>query len=486
MDGSSAAGAPAIVWFRDDLRLADNPALSAAAATGRPVIALYILDEGTGRRPLGAASRWWLHESLSALSADLRRQGVPLVLRKGAPEELLPRVVAECGAGAIVWNRRYGRAECQLDAGLKAGLSQAGLDVRSFNGHLLIEPWDLRNKSGDYFKVFTPFWRAASDTLGGLRSPLPVPVLRGGVHISSDDLDGWRLQPRHPDWATGLDDTWTPGEAGARARLERFLENGLETYAAQRDVPASGAVSMLSPHLRFGEISVVSVHSAVRGYAAAYGISDAPVDKFVAELGWREFSYYLAHHFEALATRNFQSRFDQFPWRESVQADLKAWQQGRTGYPIVDAGMRQLWQTGFIHNRVRMIVASFLIKHLLIDWRIGEAWFWDTLVDADPANNAASWQWVAGSGADAAPYFRVFNPISQGEKFDPDGAYVRRYVPELNGVPDEFVHRPWEMPRSETGNQTPTLLRTYPQPIVDHASARERALRAFETLKSVA
>lgn len=485
VEGAADRGA-AIVWFRDDLRLADNPALTEAARSGLPVIALYILDEAGDRRPLGAASRWWLHGSLAALRTDLNALGIPLVLRRGDPRRILPDIAREAGAAVVAWNRRYGKAEIDLDAGLKTALSADGIRVASCNGALLVEPWTVANKSGGYFRVFSPFWRACLPLLDEVRSPLPVPAMAGRPgNLESDRLEDWALLPTRPDWAGGLRSTWTPGEAGARARLDHFLDEGLARYADERDAPAAGAVSMLSPHLRFGEISPVAILAAVETYAAAHALPRKPVEKFVAELGWREFSYNLLYHFPDLGRRNFQPRFDDFPWRSDAEADLKRWQAGRTGYPMVDAGMRQLWQTGFMHNRVRMIVASFLVKHLLIDWRLGEAWFWNTLVDADPANNAASWQWVAGSGADAAPYFRVFNPISQGEKFDPDGTYVRTYVPELSDVPAEAIHAPWQS--GELGrNRSPRSLRTYPEPIVDHAMARDRALAAFDRLRPAA
>lgn len=473
---------PAIVWFRDDLRLADNPALTAAARSGRPILALYILDEGGDRRPLGGASRWWLHHSLAALTADLAAAGVPLVLRRGAPEAILPALMAETGAAEVHWNRRYGPAERALDSALKAQAESAGLVAASHNGSLLVEPWTVTTKAGGWCKVFTPFWKAAQPQLERLREPLPVPAMTGYAGATSDDLATWRLRPTRPDWSGGLAETWIPGEAGARARLARFLDHGLSRYADQRDVPAADATSALSPHLRFGEISAVTAYHAARRHGDAHGISERAVAKFQSELGWREFSYNLLFHFPDLGWRNVQQKFDAFPWTDGSDAVLTAWRRGETGYPIVDAGMRQLWRTGTMHNRVRMIVASFLVKHLLVHWRVGEAWFWDTLCDADPANNAASWQWVAGSGADAAPYFRIFNPVGQGEKFDPDGTYVRTYLPELSGLPADGIHRPWELSEAALRNRGVVLGRTYPRPIVDLDRARTRALEAFDRL----
>jgi deoxyribodipyrimidine photo-lyase len=484
--GGSGPG-PAVMWFRDDLRISDNPALSAAAADGRPVVALFVLDSGSSRRPPGGASRWWLHQSLAALARDLAARGVPLVLMPGTAEDAVPAVVAATGAREIHWNRRYDAPSRAVDAALKASLEAAAVRAVSHKGHLLVEPWTVRTKAGDFFRVFTPFWKAAQEHLADLPGPLPVPRLTGapdpGIGVPLDDLG---LEPRRPDWAGGLRETWTPGEAGARARLAAFLDDGLPRYADARDVPGAGATSDLSAHLRFGEISVPTVWHAVAHAAAADPRLSRTVAKFQSELGWREFSYNLLFHFPDLDRSNFQPRFDAFPWRPAadVEEAAEAWRRGRTGYPIVDAGMRQLWATGTMHNRVRMIVASFLVKHLLVDWRVGEAWFWDTLCDADPANNPASWQWTAGSGADAAPYFRIFNPVSQGEKFDPDGAYVRRWVPELSGLPDDLLHKPWTATADRLRNHSVVLSRTYPRPVVDHDAARRRALAAFEALKT--
>lgn len=469
-----------VVWFRDDLRLADNPALSAAAAERRPIVAVYVLDETPGRRGHGGAFRWWLHHSLTALRAALAKAGVPLLFARGPEETVLPDILAAVGGVSVHWNRRYDRPGRDIDARLKTALRERGLSVESHSGTLLVEPWTVKPRSGDHFKVFTPFWKACRPLVDERPAPLPRSRLTPGP---SDldvgiPLEALGLLPMSPDWAGGLRETWTPGEDGAHARLAHFLDHGLARYAVHRDEPAADAVSMLSPHLRHGEISVGTVLAAVRMQADAGRARDANVSKFMTELGWREFSYHLLFHFPDLAGRNYQSRFNAFAWRDDTAADLRAWQRGRTGYPIVDAGMRQLWTTGFVHNRVRMIVASFLIKHLLVDWRVGEDWFWDTLVDSDPASNASGWQWVAGSGADAAPFFRVFNPVLQGEKFDADGAYVRRWVPELSDLPSKAVHCPWTVEGRHR--------RTYPDPIVDHATARDRALATFGRVKTAA
>lgn len=480
------APAPVLVWFREDLRLADNPALHHAAATGRKVVALFVLDEASrGFRPEGGARRWWLHGSLSSLARDLARRGVPLILRRGPAEAVVPDVVAETGAASVVWNRRYWQAAIAVDRALMAALRAEGVEVASFQASLLHEPWSVTTKSGDPFRVYSPFWRACL-AAPEPRQPLPAPerIAAWDGPAASDRLDDWTLLPTRPDWAGGLRETWRTGEAAARERLADFLDEGLRHYADERDRPDRPVTSRLSPHLAFGEISPFQLRAAAlhAADAARHPPSRKAVDKFVSELGWREFSWHLLHHNPDLATRNFQPRFDGFPWSTDTAA-LTSWRRGLTGVPLVDAGMRELWRTGWMHNRVRMVVGSFLVKHLLQDWREGERWFHDTLVDFDLANNTASWQWVAGSGADAAPYFRVFNPVLQGEKFDPQGLYVRRHVPELARLSDRYVHRPWEAPASELAAAGIELGRDYPRPIVDLGEGRERALAAFETLR---
>lgn len=482
---SSSPRAPVIVWFRQDLRLSDNPALEAARQTGQAVLPLFILDDETpGQWRRGGASRWWLHHSLAALSGALEAIGSCLLLRRGPAGAVLKALIEETGATAVFWNRCYEPFNCERDKSIKAELSSSGLDVQSFNASLLAEPWTVRNKSGDPFRVFSPFWR-------NIRSELdPGYPLKAPEHLpspaewpASDPLKSWNLLPHNPDWAEGFNTVWTPGEAGARKRLEDFLASGARQYAGGRDRPDKPYTSGLSPHLHFGEVSprqIVSATESVRD-----DIGDRNAEKFLSELGWREFAYSLLFNFPDLPEANYQAKFDRFPWREDSAA-LRAWQRGQTGYPMVDAGMRELWATGWMHNRVRMITASFLIKHLMIDWREGEKWFWDTLVDADLANNSASWQWVAGSGADAAPYFRIFNPVTQGEKFDPDGDYIRKWVPELARLPGKYLNQPWNagpLILKEAGIE---LGKTYPAPIIDHKAARERALAAFQSLKETA
>ncbi|MFD9899532.1 cryptochrome/photolyase family protein [Mesorhizobium sp. NPDC059025] len=466
-----------IVLFRNDLRISDNKALAAAADTGRPVIPLFILDEASAdARLAGGASRWWLHHSLAALGKAIETLGNRLLLRAGATDSIVADTIKASGADTVLWNRRYDPAGMAVDAALKSRLRTDALQAESFDGFLLHEPSRVATQSGDFYKVFTPFHkRLAAD--GEPRHPVDAPkqLAQCDTTLPSERLDALGLLPT-PDWAGGLAKRWTPGEDGALERLETFLDERLASYAEGRDRPAQDATSGLSPHLAHGEITPFRIMAALqrsRGRGA---------ESFARELAWREFCYHLLFHRQALHRENFRPEFDAFTWRSTPDA-LKAWQRGRTGYPIVDAGMRELWQTGFMHNRVRMIAASFLIKDLLIDWRDGEAWFWDTLVDADAANNPASWQWVAGSGADAAPYFRIFNPVLQGEKFDPQGSYVRRWVPELGKIPDRFVHRPWEAPAAVLRDSGLDLGRDYPQPIVDHAQARERAMATYRATR---
>lgn len=475
-------GAPAIVWFRQDLRLADNPALAAAAAIKRPLICLYVLDDETpGRWRLGGASRWWLHESLQALTESLARRGLSLTLRRGKAELIVSKLAKELGAGAVFWNRCYEPYAVARDTALKQTLMREGVEVGSSKGSLLFEPWTIKNKSGEPYKVFSPFWRACLQM--DWRRPEPAPKILNAYSgaRSGEQLASWRLLPAKPNWACGFDPLWKPGEAGARQALELFIEERLETYVDRRDELALDATSRLSPHLHFGEISPAQVRSAIEGAAASHPKHGRSADKYLTEIGWREFSANLLFHWPTLPDKNWRTAFDAFQWRED-RAGLEAWRRGQTGYPVVDAAMRELWTTGYMHNRARMVAASFLIKHLMVDWREGEAWFWDTLVDADLANNAASWQWVAGSGADASPYFRIFNPVTQGERYDPDGAYIRRWVPELAALPNAFIHKPWTADAKTLRTAGIVLGETYPAPIVEHSAARTRALEAFAEL----
>lgn len=471
----------AIVWLRDDLRLDDQPALRAAAA--QPALFVYVFDENPGR-PLGGASRWWLGKSLTAFAKSLAHIGGRLDVVAGDPEAILPALARQASAEAVYWTRRYGAAEIEKESRLAAALRGLGVHPQSFNGQLLRDPETVRTEAGAPYKVFTPFWRRCRE-LGPFDAPHAAPRKLHAAPWPFDapprvEIDDLAPQPTKPDWSSGLAQAWTPGEAGARARLRRFLDEGLRDYAEARDHLAGETTSRLSPHLRFGEISPRRIAAATE--AAAQG-ADAHrgAEKFLSELGWREFSHALLRQQPNLATENWNPRFDAFPWRQDATA-LETWRRGRTGYPVVDAGMRELWSTGYMHNRVRLIAGSFLTKHLGLDWREGEAWFWDTLCDADEASNPANWQWIAGCGADAAPYFRVFNPMLQGEKFDPQGAYVRRWLPELARLDARYLHAPWTAPASALADAGVKLGRDYPAPIVDHAVARVRALAAFAQL----
>jgi deoxyribodipyrimidine photo-lyase len=475
--------APIIVWFRDDLRLFDHPALDAAASSGGPVICLYVLDESPHLRTLGGAARWWLAQSLRALDTGLRAIGGTLVLRRGAATKVVPALAREAGAQAVFWNEIAQAPHRVIERELAAALAADGVTAQGFPGDHLARPEAIRGKDGRGLRVFTPFWKRVL-ALGDPPSPLPAPTsLRPAAPLASEPIELLGLEPTKPDWASGLRETWQPGEPSAQARLKQFLEHGASTYSSERDRPDRDVTSSLSPHLRFGEISPRQVWHAARFAAAGEPRLAGGIEKFLSELGWREFCRHLLFDHPDLATENLQPAFDAFPWHRD-EAALKAWQRGRTGYPLVDAGIRQLWATGIMHNRVRMAVASFLVKHLLTDWRDGEAWFWDTLVDADAGSNPANWQWVAGSGADAAPYFRVFNPVLQGETFDPDGRYVRRWVPELGRLPAPLIHRPWSATPLELASAQVELGVTYPHPIVEHGKARARALAAYEKVRA--
>ncbi|PLW82174.1 deoxyribodipyrimidine photolyase [Kineobactrum sediminis] len=473
-----------IYLFRHDLRIADLPGLAAAAQVGR-ILPVFILDDDTlGENTPGGASRWWLHHSLAALSADITATGGRLVLQRGDTARCLQRLVAQTGAAAVYCSRGYAPHEVALEKALHAALTEAGVDFKRFPGTLLFEPEAIANQAGQPFKVFSPFWRHC---LRGDHPAQPLVQPQQWPWVPdigrSDDLDSWNLLPRNPDWAAEWHELWTPGTAGARERLAHFLDDGVSRYADGRDRPAEYATSRLSAHLHFGEISPREVWHRARQRVAQKPALESQVDKFLSEIGWREFSNHLLFHFPTIPREPFKAQFAGFPWLGGKSL-LQAWQRGQTGYPVVDAGMRELWQTGYMHNRMRMVTASFLTKHLLIHWREGERWFWDTLVDADLAANACSWQWAAGSGADAAPYFRIFNPVTQGQKFDTEGEYVRRWVPELARLPDRYLHRPWEAPAPVLAEAGVVLGDHYPAPVVDHREAREAALAAYQQIRS--
>jgi deoxyribodipyrimidine photo-lyase len=474
-----------LIWFRQDLRLSDNPALTSALQAGAPIVPVFIYapDEEGPWSP-GGATQWWLHHSLSRLDEDLRAGGSRLILRSASHSlaELL-RLSEECGASRIVWNRRYEPAAIARDRHIKAELQAAGVEVQSFNGSLLHEPWTIKTKTGGPFQVFTPFWRHCI-ALADPEVPTAAPkhIEAPSRWPASQQLDEWGLAPRL-NWADGIQAAWTPGRAGAQALLRRFLHDSMDDYPALRDRPDLSATSRLSPHLHFGEIGPREIWHETRRAALAKGRHTTwRQSHFLTELGWREFAYHLLYHFPTTPEHPLRDHYAAFPWKPN-ERHLRAWQRGATGYPLIDAGMRQLWRTGWMHNRVRMIAASFLVKDLLQPWTEGARWFWDTLVDADLASNTLGWQWVAGCGADAAPYFRIFNPTTQATRFDPQGTYVREWVPELAQLPDEWIHQPWTAPAQVLSIAGVSLGASYPRPIVDHAAARAEALAALAMLK---
>ncbi len=462
------------MWFRSDLRIKDNPALAAAAATNRPVIPVFILDDvHPGKWAPGGASRWWLHQSLSAL-----RKSAPVVCLRGDARETLIAFVKDTGAESVFWNRCYEPWSIVRDKKIKTALKEMGIATESFNGSLLFEPWEIMNKTGSPYKVFSPYAHACFSK--PIRPPDDTKIKVKWKDISSQNSIGsLGLMPKI-EWYKGIEKIWAPGERGAAGKLKAILEDTVLDYSSRRDFPAQEGTSRLSPHLHFGEVSPHAVWHAVSRHFTALKSSPA-AQPFLRQLIWREFSWYLLYHFPGLPEKPWNPKFASFSWLEN-DVFLKRWQQGQTGYPIVDAGMRQLWQTGWMHNRVRMIAGSFLVKNLLLDWRLGEKWFWDTLVDADLGNNASGWQWIAGCGADAAPYFRIFNPVLQSKKFDPHGQYIKSFVPELHNIPDKYIHAPWTAPADILKKSGIVLGNSYPQPIVDHALARTRALEAYKRL----
>jgi len=473
----------AILWFRQDLRLNDNTALLHAAQNYSSILPVFILDdENAGEWKRGGASRWWLHNSLKALGEKTNGN---LVFRKGRAEDILPELIKESGASAVYWNRCYEPWRISRDKTIKEQLQDLGIDVQSFKDSMLWEPWEVLKSDGTPYKVFTPYYRKGCLQGKAPREPEGLPEkLRYQDFSIKGSLDELGLMPRI-GWYHTMAEVWQPGEDGAQARLKTFLEEGLKGYKEERNRPDMEKVSRLSPHLHFGEISPREVWYAAQAKGTEARL-ESDTDHFCSELGWREFSTYLLYHFPEMTRKPLQEKYQAFPWDKPTDETLMAWQKGQTGIPIVDAGMRQLWQTGWMHNRVRMIVASLLVKNMLIHWHHGEDWFWDCLVDADLANNSASWQWVAGCGADAAPYFRIFNPVTQGQKFDPDGAYVREFVPELRNLPDKYVHSPWEAPENVLAQAGLELGNGYPKPIVDLKKSRQKALDAFAEIKKAA
>ena len=474
-----------IVWLRNDFRLDDQPAIAAAA--GRPALFVYVHDERPENgRPPGGAAKWRLAKALEAFAARLAARGARLDVLAGKADETLLRLAAAADAGRILWTRRYEAGAIALDSAVKTRLREQGVEALSFNGRLMREPWEIA-KDGRPPLTFSAFWRRHQG-LGAPGAPLPAPARLHAAGWPQDaplrvPIEALGLLPTKPDWSGGLAEGETPGEEGALDALGRFLASDLAHYVERRDLPGrEAATSRLSAHLALGEISARRAAEAADRAAAEDPHLTRAAEKYRAELGWRDFAYALLHARPDIATTPMRQDFQRFPWRRD-EKEFRAWAKGLTGYPVVDAGMRQLWRTGYMHNRVRMVVASFLAKHLMIDWRSGEEWFWDTLCDADPASNAMNWQWVAGSGADAAPYFRIFNPVLQGEKFDADGTYVRRWVPELAKLDTLYIHRPWDAPDDALRRAGVTPGKTYPAPIVDHAAARARALAAFHAMR---
>lgn len=468
-----------LFWFRQDLRISDNPGLFEAAHCGS-VMPIYIFDETQKAAfKIGSASRWWLHHSLSSLNISLNNK---LNIYVGDSHEIISKIIRENDIDAVYWNRCYEPSRIQADTSIKAALKSKHVECKTFNASLLWEPHEILKRDNTPYQVYTPFYRKGCLQASSPRVPLPKPekltLLQD--HSNAKTIPELNLLSQN-EWYKKFEPCWDIGEESAQKKLVAFLDDGLPNYKDDRNYPDKPNTSRLSPHLHFGEISPHQVwHSTQAQGTLSPWTSD--VDCFLSELGWREFSYYLLYHFPELPRKNYQSKFDAFPW-EHDDFLLECWQKGQTGYPMVDAGMRELWQTGYMHNRVRMVTASFLIKNLLIHWHHGEDWFWNCLVDADLANNSASWQWVAGSGVDAAPYFRIFNPITQGEKFDPEGRYTRHFVPELSKLPNKFLFKPWEAPDHILKAAGVELGKTYPKPVVKLSISRDRALQAYRTIK---
>lgn len=474
-----------IVWLRQDLRIDDNPALSYAAAKG-PVIPLFIWSPAdSGDWAPGGAAKWWLHHSLNSLSQDLAKLKIRLVIRRGEYLTTLQTILRETKAQALYFNRCYEPAMVKLEQQLPAILAKEKIALESFNSTLLFEPDVIKNSSDKPFRVFSPFWKHCQKQTEPVK---PLPAIKEFIPAQIEDLASatlaeLQLTPKL-NWADGIAKAWQPGEAGAQKAFDRFIKAALAQYPTDRDQPAILGVSHLSPYLHFGEISINRIWHRLQFLATTADKQlQTSIEAFLRQLGWRDFAYHMLYHFPHTAEQPLRPEFSNFPWQKEV-TNLRKWQQGRTGFPIVDAGMRELWQTGWMHNRVRMIVGSFLVKDLLLPWQLGAQWFWDTLVDADLANNSFGWQWVAGCGADAAPYFRIFNPILQGEKFDKEGIYVRRWLPELQNLSTRWIHKPWQAPAAELKAAGIKLGKDYPYPIVDHHEARDLALEAFAAIKN--
>jgi len=477
---------PILVWLRQDLRLRDNPALSAAADSERPVIVVYLRPDRNDDWAPGGAACWWLHHSLKSLATELHKRNHRLILRSGQAEKEMLKLAEECQAAGVFWNRCYEPHDRERDEKTEEKLKQAGYVVRTYPGSLLVEPTEIATKQGDPYQVFTPFWKAARSRTD-FAAPLPEPETLKTPEIwpESEALDDWELLPAI-GWDDEIAETWEPGESAAQETWQAFLDEAIGEYSEGRDFPSRQGTSRLSPHLHYGEISPRQIYANALAKLNRKRTDEKAFERnvstYLSEIGWREFGYHVLYHFPHTPTHPLRDKFSDFSW-ESKPSWLKAWQKGQTGYPIVDAGMRELWRTGWMHNRIRMIVASFLTKDLRIHWLEGAKWFWDTLVDADLANNTLGWQWASGCGADAAPYFRVFNPTRQSEKFDPKGRYIRRWCPELADLPDKYLHEPASAPAEVLKRAGIELGKDYPEPIVDHSEQRDAALAEWEKIK---
>lgn len=474
-----------IIWFRQDLRINDNPALTAAVNADKPVLPIYILDdENAGPWKTGSAGRVWLYHALNDLNKSLNNQ---LMVLCGNACDILPKIIKETNATSVFWNRCYEPWRIKRDTKIKQWLNENNIHTESFQANLLWEPWDVLKADKTPYKVFTPYYRKGCLSKPAPRKPLNAPdTINYYTHadtLSDDKIEKLNLLPSRPRWDISMVQHWTISEEGAHIQWHDFLNDGLKNYKEDRNIPSKKNVSRMSPYLHWGQISPFQIWHSATTAALTAGL-ETDLDHFHSEIGWREFSHHLLYHFPSLPEEPLQSRFKIFPWNEIDHKELEKWQKGYTGYPIIDAGMRELWTTGYMHNRVRMIVGSFLVKNMLTHWCHGESWFWDTLFDADLANNAASWQWIAGCGADAAPYFRVFNPVTQSEKFDPHGTYIKQWVPELKDIPNEYIHKPWQTPPLVLRQLKFKIGENYPAPMMDHATARERALSAFQATKN--
>ena len=471
-----------LVWLRHDLRLSDNPALYHAAYNKTPIIPVFIYDPDAMDRDYGAAQKWWLHHALHSLRDNFKKHGVDLLVRQGNSGDILNDLISETGATSVTWNRSYEKWSIDRDSEIKEGLKDRGIEAESYQANVLFEPWTIKNGSGTHYKVFTPYYKKCMEGGANIDDPLPTPnsMVNASHSLNIGEISDFNFLP-DIRWDQKMADHWDISEDGAWDRMRVFFKNGLDDYKDGRDCPSIDKTSKLSPYLRWGMISPRSIWHETNLYVEAHDASETQKKEYLREVIWREFTHHLLYYYPDMRSKPLQDKFEYFPWK-NYDRYLTQWQKGETGYPIVDAGMRQLWQTGWVHNRVRMIVGSLLVKHLLQPWQHGEDWFWDCLVDADPANNTAGWQWIGGCGADASPYFRIFNPITQGDKFNAHD-YVREFVPELKNIPDKYLFNPWEAPAGDLKMAGVELGKTYPEPLVTHKEGRERAMDAFQEMK---